>query len=97
MRYSNQMLTTSQVLGMIQNMSTFTCPHCHKNTPIFGSSGVERECTKLGIDLLGDIPLHRSICDDADRGKPTVVSEPDSDRTRTFTRIAEAVAEKIQL
>lgn len=82
---------------MIQNMSVFTCPHCHQSTHIFGSEGVVRECSKHGIDFLGDIPLHASICDDADRGKPTVVSEPGSSRALAFATIADKVAAKIKL
>ena len=82
---------------MIQNMSVFTCPHCKHSTHIFGSEGVVRECSAHSIDFLGDIPLHASICDDADRGKPTVVSEPDSERGRAFIGIAERLGLKIGL
>ena len=82
---------------MIQNMSVFTCPHCNESTHIFGSEGVVRECSKHGIDFLGDIPLHASICDDADHGKPTVVSEPGSSRGQAFTQIATNVGNKIGL
>jgi ATP-binding protein involved in chromosome partitioning len=86
------------LLGMIQNMSLFTCPHCQNSTHIFGShSGVTHACKEHGIDFLGDIPLHASICDDADRGKPTVVSEPDSERAKVFMEIAERVGRKIDL
>ncbi len=86
------------ILGMIQNMSLFTCPYCHNSTHIFGSHpGVTNACEKHGIDFLGDIPLHASICDDADRGKPTVVAEPESDRAKAFMAIAEAVGGKIDL
>jgi len=84
------------ILGMVQNMSIFTCPHCHKSTHIFGTkSGVSHACTEHGVDFLGDIPLHASICDDADRGKPTVVSEPDSDRAKAFMSIADVVSKKL--
>ena len=82
---------------MIQNMSVFTCPHCDKSTHIFGSEGVTRECTKLGLDLLGEIPLHAEICNDADRGRPTVVSEPNSSRGIAFTSIARVISRKIGL
>ncbi|EKD15232.1 cytosolic Fe-S cluster assembling factor NBP35 [Drepanopeziza brunnea f. sp. 'multigermtubi' MB_m1] len=86
------------ILGMIQNMSLFQCPHCHNSTHVFGSkSGVTHACEKHGIDFLGDIPLHASICDDADRGKPTVVAEPDSNRAKAFVAIAEQVGAKIHL
>ena len=73
---------------MIQNMSAFTCPTCDSTHPIFGSEGVTRKCKELGIELLGDVPLHPSICGDADRGKPTVVAEPDSARAKVFNDMA---------
>lgn len=86
------------ILGMVQNMSLFTCPHCQNSTHIFGShSGVTHACTEHGIDFLGDIPLHASICDDADRGMPTVVAEPDSDRAKAFMKISERVGKKLGL
>ena len=86
------------ILGMIQNMSLFTCPHCQNSTHIFGAhSGVNHACQQHQIDFLGDIPLHASICDDADRGKPTVVAEPESDRARAFAAIARAVGQKVGL
>lgn len=86
------------ILGMVQNMSLFTCPHCQNSTHIFGAhSGVTHACEKHGIDFLGDIPLHASICDDADRGKPTVVSEPESERAKAFMTIADQIGNKIGL
>lgn len=86
------------ILGMVQNMSLFTCPHCNNSTHVFGShSGVTKACTEHGIQFLGDVPLHASICDDADRGKPTVVAEPHSDRAKAFMTIAEAIGKKIDL
>lgn len=78
-------------------MSVFTCPACNHSTHIFGSDGVPRACKTHGIDLLGDIPLHASICDDADRGKPTVVAEPDSERARAFAGVAEKIAAVVGL
>ena len=90
--------TGTPILGMVQNMSLFTCPHCQNSTHIFGShSGVTHACEEHGVPFLGDVPLHASICDDADRGKPTVVAEPESDRAKAFMGIAEEVARKIGL
>jgi len=86
------------ILGMVQNMSLFTCPHCQNSTHIFGShSGVTHACEKHGIEFLGDVPLHASICDDADRGKPTVISEPESERAKAFMAIADDIGGKIGL
>jgi ATP-binding protein involved in chromosome partitioning len=90
--------TGTPILGMVQNMSIFTCPHCHNSTHIFGShSGVTHACEEHGVQFLGDVPLHASICDDADRGKPTVAAEPESDRAKSFIGIAGQVALKIGL
>jgi ATP-binding protein involved in chromosome partitioning len=88
------------LLGMIQNMSLFICPHCQTGTHIFSPNsgvegGVSTVCSKHDIDFLGDIPLHAKICDDADRGKPTVVSEPDSERAKAFMNIADNVGTKL--
>lgn len=95
---------------MIQNMSSFTCPACSHTTPIFSShprhggssssrsGGVEHACSQNGIPFLGDIPLHASICDDADRGMPTVVAEPvGSERAETFMKLAEKVGRMVGL
>ena len=82
---------------MIQNMSVFTCPACNHSTHIFGSDGVSRACQEHAIDLLGDIPLHARICDDADRGRPTVVAEPESERARAFASVAEKIATVVKL
>jgi len=86
------------ILGMVQNMSLFTCPHCQNSTHIFGSHpGVTQACKEHGIDFLGDVPLHASICDDADRGRPTVVAEPESSRASAFISIADAIGDKLGL
>lgn len=85
----------SQILGMVQNMSAFTCPTCSSTHSIFGSEGVTKKCKELGIRLLGDVPLHASICSDADRGKPTVVAEPDSVRAKVFNDIAGSLRESL--
>ena len=84
------------ILGLVQNMSLFKCPHCSGETHVFGSNErVERMCREHKIDFLGDIPLHPNIGDDGDRGKPTVVSEPTSERGVAFIKIAEDIASKV--
>lgn len=87
-----------KILGLVQNMSLFTCPHCHGKTNVFGSNErVERLCNEHGMDFLGDIPLHPNIGDDGERGKPTVVSEPSSDRASAFLQIAQTLLPKVGL
>ncbi|KAF5982289.1 nucleotide-binding protein [Fusarium coicis] len=86
------------ILGLVQNMSLFTCPHCHGETSIFGSNArVEKLCQEHQIDFLGDIPLHPNIGDDGDRGKPTVVAEPTSERASAFLKIVQDICPKIDL
>ncbi|PNY29482.1 Iron-sulfur protein IND1 [Tolypocladium capitatum] len=86
------------ILGLVQNMSLFKCPHCHGETSVFGSNErVGRMCAEHKIDLLGDIPLHPNIGDDGDKGKPTVVSEPTSERASAFLQMAQAICHKIDL
>ncbi|OAQ78780.1 cytosolic Fe-S cluster assembling factor NBP35 [Purpureocillium lilacinum] len=86
------------ILGLVQNMSLFKCPHCHGVTNVFGTNErVKRLCAEHEIDFLGDIPLHPNIGDDGERGKPTVVSEPDSDRATAFMDIARAICPKVGL
>ncbi|KAI1338445.1 P-loop containing nucleoside triphosphate hydrolase protein [Xylariaceae sp. FL0016] len=86
------------LLGIVQNMSLFNCPHCQQGTAVFGSNErVSAVCQEHSIDLLGDLPLHQNIGDDGQRGKPTVISEPDSHRGQVFMDIAQVVGEKIGL
>ncbi|KAI1100639.1 P-loop containing nucleoside triphosphate hydrolase protein [Jackrogersella minutella] len=86
------------LLGLVQNMSLFSCPHCHHDTAVFGSNEHVKEiCKEHSIDLLGDIPLHQNVGDDGQRGKPTVVSEPESERAHAFLNIAKLVGSKIGL
>ncbi|KAI4721263.1 P-loop containing nucleoside triphosphate hydrolase protein [Aureobasidium sp. EXF-10727] len=84
------------ILGMVQNMSAFTCPNCSTTHSIFGREGVIKKCDEMNIKLLADIPLHPSICEDADRGKPTVVAEPDSVRAQVFKDLAADLREQLQ-
>lgn len=100
------------VLGMVRNMAYFACPQCGHQTKIFShgeshghgsadsDSGVVAECKRLGVKFLGDIPLDAKVCEDADRGVPTVVSEESDDRSvrrKAFLDVAQKVAQKIGL
>ncbi|VUC34294.1 unnamed protein product [Clonostachys rosea] len=86
------------ILGMVQNMSLFTCPKCNEATHVFGSNErVKKLCAEHSIDFLGDIPLHPNIGDDGDKGKPTVVSEPTSTRASSFLEIAQTICSKVGL
>lgn len=80
------------LLGLVSNMSTFICPSCNTAHPIFGATDkISRHCDEHGLRLLGEVPLHQAICEDADKGKPTVVREPESERGKVFEGISRKV------
>jgi ATP-binding protein involved in chromosome partitioning len=81
------------VLGIVENMSWFECPHCGKPTPLFGSGGGERLATELKLPLLGQIPLYQRVMEGGDTGAPIVVADPDSTAARALVSIAQRVAE----
>jgi len=80
------------VLGIIENMSVYTCPECGHEEHIFRSGGGRRTAEELGIPLLGDVPIDRRIAEAGDSGTPMVIAHPDSAAAQAFGRIAEAVA-----
>jgi ATP-binding protein involved in chromosome partitioning len=82
------------VLGIIENMSYFACPHCGERTEIFSHGGARREAVKLGVEFLGEIPLDAAIRETSDDGRPIVVSNPDSPHAKTYRDIADNIWEK---
>lgn len=76
------------VLGIIENMSTFICPHCGERSDIFGHGGAEAEARKLGVPFLGGVPLHMDIRATSDRGQPVVASEPDGPHAAIYRDLA---------
>jgi ATP-binding protein involved in chromosome partitioning len=70
--------THLRVVGVIENMSYFVCPHCGERTTIFGEGGGQVAADTLGVPLLGQIPLMPTLREGGDRGTPIVVSDPDS-------------------
>jgi len=83
------------ILGVVENMSLHVCPKCGHESHIFGSGGAARMCKEYGIELLGQLPLDESIREQADSGKPTVVSDPEGRAAEIYRRIARRCAVKI--
>jgi len=81
------------VIGVIENMSWFDCPHCGKPMSIFGSGGGEKLADELGVPLLGKIPLYPQILTGGDAGQPIVVGEAGSAAAVAITKVAERVTE----
>lgn len=81
------------VIGVIENMSWFDCPHCGKPMAIFGSGGGEKLADELGVPLLGKIPLYPQVLAGGDAGQPIVVSESGSAAAIAIVKVAERVTE----
>jgi ATP-binding protein involved in chromosome partitioning len=83
------------VLGIVENMSYFLCPHCGERSNIFSHGGARREADKLGMEFLGEIPLNMAIRETSDSGSPIVVSQPTSPHAATYRAIAERIWQKV--
>ncbi|XP_062863468.1 iron-sulfur protein NUBPL [Trichomycterus rosablanca] len=83
------------VLGLVQNMSVFRCPKCNHQTHIFGSDGATELANTLGLEVLGDIPLHLNIRETSDNGQPVVVSCSDSPEAKAYRNVASAVLRRL--
>jgi ATP-binding protein involved in chromosome partitioning len=79
------------IIGVIENMSGFICPHCGKKSDIFESGGGRKIAEELNIAFLGSIPIDQKICEDADRGEPFIVEHPNSAASKSFMEIVKKV------
>lgn len=85
------------VLGIIENMSYFLCPHCQGRTEIFSHGGAKEASKKLGVPFLGEVPIDLQIRSGGDEGKPILVSYPDSPQSKIFKNIASTIAGQISV
>jgi ATP-binding protein involved in chromosome partitioning len=83
------------VLGIVENMSYFKCPHCGERSDIFSHGGARKEAAKLGIDFLGELPLDIAIRETSDEGHPIVLSQPDSEHAKVYRQMATLIWEKL--
>lgn len=81
-----------RVLGVIENMSYYVCPHCGEKSELFLSGGGERLAAELGVPLLGQIPLQARLPQHADAGRPIVVADPESPAALALVDVARRVA-----
>jgi len=84
------------VLGIIENMSYFQCPHCGGRSDIFGHGGARQEAGQLGVPFLGEIPLDMTIRSTSDAGTPVVESEPEGAYAAIYRAIAAQVRDQIK-
>lgn len=76
------------ILGIVENMSTFLCPACHRETQIFSHGGGRKASERLEVPFLGEIPLDGDLCEGGDDGRPILVRTPRSPIAEVFRRIA---------
>ncbi|WP_240539928.1 Mrp/NBP35 family ATP-binding protein [Salinarimonas soli] len=79
------------ILGLVENMATFVCPHCGETSHIFGHGGARREAEKLSVPFLGEVPLNMTIRETSDAGRPVVAIEPEGPQARIYRDIAATV------
>jgi ATP-binding protein involved in chromosome partitioning len=82
-----------EVLGIVENMSHFVCPHCHQEIDIFSRGGAERTAKQFNVPFLGSIELVPAIREGGDTGKPVALAGPDGPQAAAFYAIAKKLME----
>jgi ATP-binding protein involved in chromosome partitioning len=83
------------LIGVVENMSYFLCPHCGERTDVFSHGGARKEAEKLGVPFLGEVPLDTAIRAHSDDGRPVVASMPESPQANALLEIARRVADTL--
>lgn len=89
--------TKVPILGIIENMSYYLCPHCGERDHIFGHGGVAEAARRLEIPFLGELPLDRRLRENADSGIPLVLADPQSPTSLAFTEITRKLAAQVSI
>ncbi len=84
-----------KILGLVENMRTFTCPHCGETTDIFRHGGGEQMSRELGVPFLGALPLDADVVTCGDEGCPIVADQPTSVSAKVYAAIATALVEQL--
>jgi ATP-binding protein involved in chromosome partitioning len=84
-------------LGIVENMSYYSCTNCHHEADIFGHGGGENLARDMSVPFLGRLPIYQPIREGGDNGVPIVVTEPDSPAARAFVTVAERVAAQVSI
>jgi len=85
------------ILGVVENMSYFVCPHCGERTDIFSSGGGKKIANERGVDFLGEIPLELAIREGSDKGRPVTSATPDSPESLVYRELAFRVAGMVSI
>ncbi|EXB81313.1 hypothetical protein L484_005751 [Morus notabilis] len=84
------------ILGIVENMSWFKCPHCGEPSFIFGKAGARTTADEMGLEFLGEIPLETTIREGSDEGVPIVISTPDSVVSKAYVDVANKVVNRLE-
>jgi ATP-binding protein involved in chromosome partitioning len=84
------------VLGILENMSSFLCPHCGTPSAIFKQGGGRKASERLGVPFLGEIPLDPAVCQTGDQGEPIVAKQPESMVADAFRQASAAMVGRIR-
>ncbi|RZI46397.1 Mrp/NBP35 family ATP-binding protein [Candidatus Finniella inopinata] len=79
------------ILGLIENMSQFSCPRCGHASSIFGHGAVKADAEKFNVPFLGEIPIDLALRESGDEGRPITALDPDSPISRIYSHIGEKV------
>jgi ATP-binding protein involved in chromosome partitioning len=102
MRIASRVLVMFQnvkvpILGIVENMSGFLCPCCHKETPIFSQGGGREASERMGVPFLGGIPLDGEVCEAGDEGRPILLRNPQSPAAEVLRQVAGSLAARVSV
>jgi ATP-binding protein involved in chromosome partitioning len=89
--------TRVPILGIVENMSYYICPHCNSRDYIFGEGGAKRTAATLEIPFLGEVPLDQAIRQQSDAGAPIVLAQPEAESSKTLREISRKVAAQVSI
>jgi len=88
---------TGGILGVVENMSGYECPHCGKEIDIFGKEGGKKAAQEMGVTFLGAIPLDPDIRIDSDKGSPYVVKHENAPAKKAFDEIVKNIKKELKI
>ncbi len=84
------------ILGVVENMSGFVCPHCGKTTDLFKKGGGEKMSAELGVPFLGSVPIDPAVVEGGDSGAPVVANLPETEAAKGFAAIVDKLAKEME-
>ncbi len=85
-----------KIVGIVENMASFKCPHCNQTIDLFKSGGGKRTAEKAGIDFLGSIPFDLNVVDSGDSGRPVLMEETDTDLFKSFETVINNITQQVE-